>query len=146
MIKFHNLVFQFYDGYVKSVRPINVRRLLASDSEFVKDCKEQQTLLVPTSSFLSSIFPQPQQNTNFCKSGGTAAADVGDQWRLRSLGQSQATALSCQGFNCVPFDLIVGGSAAEFLLEKNSLLSSGLVTGAAGKSRRFRRTFKGGQQ
>jgi len=36
---------QFYDGYVKSVRPINVRRLLASDSDFVKDCKEQQTLL-----------------------------------------------------------------------------------------------------
>ena len=36
---------QFYDGYVKSVRPINVRRLQASDSEFVKDCKEQQMLL-----------------------------------------------------------------------------------------------------
>ena len=32
---------------MKSVRPINVRRLLASDSDFVKDCKEQQTLLVP---------------------------------------------------------------------------------------------------
>ena len=38
---------------MKSVRPINVRRLLASDSDFVKDCKEQQTLLVPA--FFSNL-------------------------------------------------------------------------------------------
>ena len=56
ILMFQNLVFQFYDGYVKSVRPINVRRLLASDSDFVKDCKEQQMLLVPTL-FKALIFP-----------------------------------------------------------------------------------------
>ena len=39
-------LFQFYDGFVKSVRPINVRRLLASDSEFVRHCKEEQMQLV----------------------------------------------------------------------------------------------------
>jgi len=52
---------QFYDGYVKSVRPINVRRLLASDSEFVKDCKEQQTLL------------EQQQQQMLATNGGTEA-------------------------------------------------------------------------
>ena len=42
----HFPLFQFYDGFVKSVRPINVRRLLASDSEFVRHCKEEQMQLV----------------------------------------------------------------------------------------------------
>ena len=55
ILMFQNLVFKFYDGYVKSVRPINVRRLLASDSDFVKDCKEQQMLLVPTLFNLSCV-------------------------------------------------------------------------------------------
>ena len=39
---------QFYDGFVKSVRSINVRRMLAADSDFVKDCKEQQLMVSQT--------------------------------------------------------------------------------------------------
>ena len=67
---------------MKSVRPINVRRLLASDSEFVKDCKEQQTLLVPHSpcsqTSLKNKMPiytnqEQQQQQMLVTNGGTEA-------------------------------------------------------------------------
>merc|ERR1719397_2283152 len=61
---------QFYDGYVKSVRPINVRRLLASDSDFVKDCKEQQTLLeqqMLVTNGGTEALPNPKQPISLAK-------------------------------------------------------------------------------